>query len=219
MDDKALNNPTSMVVTPQDQQQQGYLIDPKQILPGTITPPMLAATPVLASGDTYYSNGTTFVRLPVGTANQVLTTIGGKPSWQTLSIPTVVNPITKIGLVTTNFATTSVTYVDITGASISITTTVTCNMLVTMSGEWYNSGVHFNYCKLLRGTTELCENLDYQPQALAQKMFSMTTLDTAVAAGTYTYKAQMQVDAGTGTITGGAAGADNSRLVVIAFPN
>lgn len=217
--DKALNSPTSMVVTPQNQQQQGFLISPQQILPGTITPPMLAATPVLAKGDQYYSNGTTFVRLPIGTTNQVLTTIGDIPAWQTLSIPTVVNPVAATATVTSNFPTASTSYVDITGASLSITTTVTCNILVIISGEWYNSGIHSNYCKLLRGTTELCEDSDYQPAAAAPKLFNLSILDTAVAAGTYTYKAQMKVDAGTGTISGAAVGGENTRLIVTAFPN
>lgn len=85
--DQALTSPTSMVVLPSDQNSQGYLLNGNQVPNGMITPLMLAATPTVANGDTYYSNGTTFVRLPVGTSNQVLTTIAGVPAWQTLSIP------------------------------------------------------------------------------------------------------------------------------------
>lgn len=81
--DNALNSPTSMVVLPSDQNSQGYLLNGNQFPNGIITPLMLAATPIVANGDTYYSNGTTFVRLPVGSANQVLTASNGIPSWQT----------------------------------------------------------------------------------------------------------------------------------------
>lgn len=80
-DDKALNSPTSMVVTPDSQSTQGYLISSNQIQPGTITPLMLAATPTVANGDTYYSNGTTFERLPAGSEGSIQTIINGIPAF------------------------------------------------------------------------------------------------------------------------------------------
>lgn len=95
--DQALASPTSMVVLPSDQNSQGYLLNGNQVPSGMITPLMLAATPTVANGDTYYSNGTTFVRLPIGTSNQVLAAINGVPAWQT---PTPVSTA-YLGLVST----------------------------------------------------------------------------------------------------------------------
>ena len=40
-----------------------------------------------AAGDMYYFNGTKLVRLPVGTAGQILVSSGGIPSWQTGAPP------------------------------------------------------------------------------------------------------------------------------------
>jgi len=48
---------------------------------GIIDPIMLASTPVVANGDLYYSSGSKFVRLPPGTAGQVLTMVNGVPTW------------------------------------------------------------------------------------------------------------------------------------------
>ncbi len=82
-DKKILNSSSSMVVMPASKQTQGYLISSNQILPGTIKPLMLAATPVIANGDTYYSNGTTFVRLPIGATGTHLVVSSGVPAWST----------------------------------------------------------------------------------------------------------------------------------------
>jgi|ERR1700722_10484754 len=87
--DSALNSPTSMVVLPSSQNTQGYLLNGNQVPNGMITPLMLAATATIANGDTYYSNGSVFVRLPAGTEGQVATITSGVPSWETISVPTV----------------------------------------------------------------------------------------------------------------------------------
>jgi len=59
------------------------LIQKWQIPNGLITPLMLCATQKVAIGDLYYSNGSVFIRLPIGTANQVLTVVNGLPIWKT----------------------------------------------------------------------------------------------------------------------------------------
>ena len=82
-DKKILDSSTSMVVGPNDKQVQGYLISSNQILDGTIAPLMLAATPVIANGDIYYSNGTIFVRLPIGANGTHLIVSSGVPAWST----------------------------------------------------------------------------------------------------------------------------------------
>lgn len=49
---------------------------------GVIKPWMLAATTTMKNGDLYYSNGSIFVQLLAGNANQVLTLVNGVPTWQ-----------------------------------------------------------------------------------------------------------------------------------------
>lgn len=189
------------------------VITQDSILPSTIKQRHLVASPTQV-GDLYYGLGGNFGNLKIGTVNQILTVVNGIPAWKTVN-PSV---ITKLGTVTSSFATASNSFVDVTGASISITTAVSCNIYVVFSGDWLSNGTHFNYLQLLRGTTVLAQNIDYQDTAAVQHIFSMSHLDLAVAAGTYTYKAQMKVDAGTGTISGAAAGGENSRFIVMALP-
>lgn len=67
----------------QNQQNSGRssFIHEYQIPSGEIKPSHLAATTTQALGDLYYSDGSKFIRLPIGTANQVLTVVGGVPKW------------------------------------------------------------------------------------------------------------------------------------------
>lgn len=76
----------------QDQKSHGAnLLHESQFPDGIIKPPMLAASTSMAAGDLYYVNSSgIFQKLPVGTVSQVLTVIGGVPSWSTpAAVPTV----------------------------------------------------------------------------------------------------------------------------------
>ena len=88
-------------------------------------------TPVInvgsdATGDLYYRNGGTYARLPIGTANHVLTSNGTVPSWA------AANALTDSGIVagTTNIAVSSSAETDISGATLSITPSVASYMIV-----------------------------------------------------------------------------------------
>jgi hypothetical protein len=89
MADKPIEvNPTfGTEVTPLDQPTDQFKrISQADILPAAIKPRHLYVNG--SAGDLYYSDGTNFTRLPVGTANQVLTMVGGVPTWGTpASIP------------------------------------------------------------------------------------------------------------------------------------
>lgn len=57
------------------------LIHESQIPSGEIKPTHLAATPIQASGDIYYSDGSKFVRLPAGANGSVAIISSGLPSY------------------------------------------------------------------------------------------------------------------------------------------
>jgi len=71
-----------------------FIISQNQIVPGTIKPRHLAATTVASFGDTFYSDGTNFKRLSIGTTRQLLFVnnqfdsnnvfIGTAPSWDNI---------------------------------------------------------------------------------------------------------------------------------------
>jgi hypothetical protein len=66
-----------------NQQTNKGFIHPSQIIKGSLTPSMLASTPTQAKGDLYYSDGTRFIRLPIGTVGQTLKVVNGAPAWVT----------------------------------------------------------------------------------------------------------------------------------------
>lgn len=74
-----MNNPLLPAQKPS--QSIARLLHESQFPDGIIKPQMLAATPTRGNGDLYYSNGSTFVRLPVGSNGQKLTVVNGVPAW------------------------------------------------------------------------------------------------------------------------------------------
>lgn len=52
-----------------------------QFIPGIIKPWMLAVQQKAALGDTFYSNGESFITLAIGSSGQVLTVANGVPAW------------------------------------------------------------------------------------------------------------------------------------------
>jgi hypothetical protein len=76
------NNPNQLQ-TSQPLQQPMPILQKAQFPRGIIDPGMLAATPVQAKGDIYYSNGANFVRLAPGPSGAVLQLIDGVPTWVT----------------------------------------------------------------------------------------------------------------------------------------
>jgi hypothetical protein len=56
-------------------------VHPSQIISGSLIPRMFAATPAQAKGDLYYSDGSKFIRLPIGSNGQTLKVVNGVPAW------------------------------------------------------------------------------------------------------------------------------------------
>ena len=74
-----LNN----LVTPEPNKDPylSFIIQQNQIPSGTIKPRHLAATLTMSKGDLYYSDGTNFIKLPIGTTGQTLKVVNGVPAW------------------------------------------------------------------------------------------------------------------------------------------
>jgi hypothetical protein len=135
--------------------------------------------------------------------------------------PPPYTPVTAKATYTTTFSTTSTTYVDITGLSVSVTLTKTSNVLV--YGEFYNvynttydTGL---YTAITRGTSVLKAvykltiidaggYLNYSPHVIIY-------LDKDVPAGSYTYKLQGKVIGDTGNWVMGSAELAGEICVVV----
>jgi len=112
---------------------------------------------------------------------------------------------------------TGTSYGDVAGLSISLTLDVSSNVLVMLSGNVRNDGLNSTYFKLVRASTDLTVKEFREPAASYQFPFSVQFVDLALAAGTYTFKVQAKIDAGTTTIGGGAAGGQNTSLIGMVF--
>ncbi len=109
-------------------------------------------------------------------------------------------------------STTSLSYADL--FSVAITTTVSCNILVLIAAPLCTGSSGIGLGKVLRDTTPLVTD------AYLNILISGTTygqaitvqhMDTAVPAGTYTYKFQWKVTAGSAQMV-------DPEIVVIALP-
>ena len=56
----------------------------RDLAPGVIDPRHLVVPTTPANGDMFYSNGTNFEKIPVGTNGQVLKLVNGIPTWATM---------------------------------------------------------------------------------------------------------------------------------------
>ena len=60
------------------------IITPGQLKPGVIDPRHLSVPMSPKNGDMFYSNGTNFVKIPVGTNGQILKLVNGIPTWASM---------------------------------------------------------------------------------------------------------------------------------------
>ena len=60
------------------------IITPGQLKPGVIDPRHLVVPTTPHNGDMFYSDGTNFQKIPVGTNGQVLKLVNGIPTWATM---------------------------------------------------------------------------------------------------------------------------------------
>jgi len=160
-----------------------------------------------AQGDIYYRNGAgLFTRLAPGTSGQVLKTQGASanPQWAVGNNPGFAQGVTG------NPTTTSLTYVDMTDLSVTLTTTGG-NLFVWLCSIVYeNSSNNIHIAIALDGGVEQGEMVQFP--ASTNNDFNMSTFwrFTGVSAGSHTIKGRWKVDGGTGTLISA-----NRQLLVI----
>jgi hypothetical protein len=146
------------------------------------------------------------------TAGQVLTAA----FWNTnVRDNSVALPRGYIGLTTlaTSFSTSSTSYVDVTGLSVTFTAEANRRYLVTLQYAMTNNSANVCQCVINDGTNDLSEGYSVQVSnvILSSHIFAVTT----PAAGSVTYKVRIKVAGGTGEMYGSSTRASlASRLIV-----
>jgi hypothetical protein len=109
----------------------------------------------------------------------------------------VVNTVKKT---TDVFSTTSTSYVDVTGFTITFTPAASSKLLIILTGNTCNATAgNDNYFKILEGATIVGYTHIYCETASKYRVISVITVRNGTGAST-TYKVQMAVQAGTGKI-------------------
>jgi len=147
----------------------------------------------------------TVSRLAVGTNGQVLTadsTAATGLKWATASSGTF--PVLTVSKYGSNFSTSSSSFVDMTGYSITRTpVSGTNNIEIKLTFTTTVSQGLTASIKLLANSTNLLENAIYIPYNGAQPTsFTLVWYASNVAASSTVFKAQMKVDVGTCTVYG-----------------
>ena len=158
-----------------------------------------------AQGDVLYHNGTSYVRLAPGTSGQVLTTAGAgaNPSWAAAVGGKILQVVQGTPVTSNTVTTTSDSYVDIPGMTLSITPEATtskilvsamvqCVGTVGAAGAWTN---------IVRDSTEIAiatgvgsrwaaSAFGYAPDAGDTRHHSTVWLDSPSTTSATTYKVQ-----------------------------
>ena len=181
---------------------------------GTVTITNSMATEIAAKGDLIVGTGSqTFDNLTVGANNTVLTADSSTATglkWAAASSSQ--QPILTVSKYASNFSTTSTTFTDATGYSItrtpvSGTNKIEIKLMVTVG----QSTSIVTAWKLLAGSTSLLENNVYLPYNGAEST-TLTFVYYAenVAASSTTFKLQVKVNTGTLTLYGTNSGYSSS---------
>jgi hypothetical protein len=154
---------------------------------------------VTTAGDVIYATGSAAVtRLGIGTANQVLAVNSGAtaPEWKTISSGTF--PVQRSANVAATFTTTSATWVDVTGYTLTFTPVSATNKITI--------GIDFNYTvgttganvewRILRGATSIFYRASSINTSGLYTIQHFEVTDTNVAASSQTYKLQVQINGG-----------------------
>jgi hypothetical protein len=159
---------------------------------------VLGTAPTIAS-----ANLTTALTLTgaAGTSGQALTSQGSgvAPIWTTIAstAPVFGRVVRTAGSVST----TSTSLVDLTGASITLTTGA-FPVHVSFNGTWYNSGADQNWINIdIDGTLQFgTAGVSNRGGAGNEHIVSVVMDSAALTAASHTIKAQWKVDSGTGVI-------------------
>lgn len=156
------------------------------------------------AGDTLYASGaTTLTKLAKGTAAQVLTMNAGAtaPEWST---PSSFTPVAGVAERTAgDVTTTSTSLVDLTGASITITTGAR-RVLLGITSEWENNTNTARNCYTwdVDGTNQAgTADWLHQFDTAGRQLLTSTWLTDVLTAASHTFKFRWRVTAGTGTVT------------------
>lgn len=170
---------------------------------------MIAGTE--AQGDIIYHNGTIWTRLPKSTDGKVLTLASSVPSWATPSTATSVTDQDDAG----TSATSSSTFANITGADVSVTPTVTSNILLIGSVIAYGNIDLAPYTiQWHDGTTVIGTSMRvYLRSSNPRTLVTVSTIVTNKAAGTYTYTLQHKSEDNSSSLT-----AEQINCLAIAIP-
>ena len=170
--------------------------------------------PMTTTGDMVYSSsGSTPARLGIGTTGQVVTVAGGIPSWATPSGGQV--PILTKAVMGADFTTSSASYVDITGMTITRTpVSATNNIQIIATMDITPGADRITRFRLVYGAT----NSNIIGEYLLAKGGYQSTLTivfnvTNVAATSTVFKMQMLTDGST-TVSGNTSGFLNSFSVL-----
>ena len=156
-------------------------------------------------------NGTIPSWLGIGSTGQVLTVASGAHAWARLDAIHAIGIIDNFG---TTQTTTSTSLVDVTGATVNLTLTRTCKIIVfgSMVGYTSDSGGSYPVRFALSIDGTVTDKVgSYSPYATT---IAMLGYKSAVAAGTRTVKVQFRI----GT-TGYTAGSFGGYLAAIAMPD
>ena len=165
-----------------------------------------------AQGDVLYHNGTSYVRLAPGTSGQVLTTAGAgaNPSWAAAVGGKILQVVQGTPVTSNTVTTTSDSYVDIPGMTLSITPEATTSKILVsfILQIGVNTGWHANF-QLLRDSTAIAIGDSYgsRKQSTGDVGYNVSMLnvgtsqflDSPATTSAITYKLQWAAES-TGTI-------------------
>jgi hypothetical protein len=168
--------------------------------------------PSTTLGDIEYrsSSANTNTRLAIGTTGQVLTVAAGVPSWATPVSGKVLQVVSTIKNDT--FTSSSITYADVTGLSVSITPSSATSKIIVIAAVSGNGdvGVNTSAIRLVRDSTAIAvpatagsrtlataQLFNNEPSAMASSIVSF--YDSPATTSATTYKIQCVVCAGSGT--------------------
>jgi hypothetical protein len=178
---------------------------------GDVTITNSMATAITTNGDLIYGTGSgTFTRRGIGTTGQVLTVSGGVPTWATPSAGGGGKVLQVVSTTKTDtFTSTSTSFTDITGLSVSITPSATTSKImvfynVTGSGD---VGVNTSSVRLVRGATAInigdaagsrtpATNGIFEGETTAIGNASTNFLDSPSTTSATTYKIQVRCNNG-----------------------